>query len=70
MQQLGLKFTALQDTAGSIQLLYGTTGVPETFVIDKQGKVAFVEIGAGDWRESDKQALIQGLIEEEAEGKL
>jgi peroxiredoxin len=64
MKQLGLKFPALQDTTGSIQLLYGTTGVPETFIIDKQGKVAFVEIGAGDWRESDKQALIQGLIEE------
>jgi cytochrome c biogenesis protein CcmG/thiol:disulfide interchange protein DsbE len=64
MKQLGLKFPALQDTSGSIQLLYGTTGVPETFIIDKQGKVAFVEIGAGDWRESDKQALIQGLIEE------
>ena len=64
MQELGLKFPALQDTSGSIQLLYGTTGVPETFIIDKQGKVAFVEIGAGDWREPDKQALIQGLMEE------
>jgi peroxiredoxin len=65
MQEFGLKFPALQDTSGSIQLLYGTTGVPETFVIDKQGKVAFIEIGAGDWRESDKQALIKGLMEEE-----
>ncbi len=70
MQQLGLKFPALQDTTGSIQLLYGTTGVPETFVIDKQGKVAFVEIGAGDWREPDKQALIQGLMEEEVRREL
>jgi peroxiredoxin len=67
MQELGLKFPALQDTSGSIQLLYGTTGVPETFIIDKQGKVAFVEIGAGDWREPDKQALIKGLMEEEEE---
>ena len=70
MQELGLKFPALQDTSGSIQLLYGTTGVPETFIIDKQGKVAFVEIGAGDWREPDKQALIQGLIEEKVEEQL
>jgi peroxiredoxin len=70
MQQLGLKFPALQDTTGSIQLLYGTTGVPETFIIDKQGKVAFVEIGAGDWREPDKQALIQGLIQEGVEKEL
>ena len=64
MKKLGLKFPALQDKTGSIQLLYGTTGVPETFIIDKQGKVAFVEIGAGDWREHDKQALIKGLMEE------
>jgi len=70
MQELGLKFPALQDTSGSIQLLYGTTGVPETFIIDKQGKVAFVEIGAGDWREPEKQALIQGLIEEKVREKL
>jgi peroxiredoxin len=64
MKELGLKFPALQDKSGSIQLLYGTTGVPETFVIDKKGKIAFIEIGAGDWREHDKQALIKGLMEE------
>jgi peroxiredoxin len=69
MQELGLKFPGLLDTSGSIQLLYGTTGVPETFVIDKQGKVAFIEIGAGDWREPKKQSLIRGLIEEKFEPK-
>ena len=68
MQELGLTFPALTDTAGSIQLLYGTSGVPETFVIDKQGKVAFVEIGAGDWTRPDKEALIRGLIEEQVKG--
>jgi peroxiredoxin len=70
MRELGLKFPALQDTSGSIQLIYGTTGVPETFVIDKQGKVAFIEIGAGDWREPDKQALIRGLMEENTKESL
>jgi peroxiredoxin len=70
MQELGLKFPALQDITGSIQLLYGTTGVPETFIIDKQGKVAYIEIGAGDWREPEKQALIQGLIEEKVREKI
>jgi peroxiredoxin len=64
MKELGLNFPVLLDTSGSIQLLYGTTGVPESFIIDKKGKVAYVEIGAGDWREPDKQALIQGLMGE------
>jgi peroxiredoxin len=68
MKDLGLKFPALLDTRGSIQLLYGTTGVPESFIVDKMGKIAYVEIGAGDWREADKQALIQGLIDESVTG--
>jgi peroxiredoxin len=64
MNELGLTFPALLDTSGSIQLLYGTTGVPESFIIDKKGSVAYIEIGAGDWREPEKQALIQGLMNE------
>lgn len=57
-------FPALLDTSGSIQLLYGTTGVPESFIIDKKGKVAFVEIGPGDWTDPERQSLIRGLTEE------
>jgi peroxiredoxin len=68
MKKLGLHFPALLDTTGSIQVLYGTTGVPESFIIDKKGNVAFIEIGAGDWRESNKQALIQGLMSEPDSG--
>jgi peroxiredoxin len=64
MKEMGLTFPALLDTAGSVQLLYGTTGVPESFIIDKKGRVAFVEIGAGDWREPEKQALVQSLVSE------
>jgi peroxiredoxin len=70
MEEFGLKFPALLDTSGSVQLLYGTTGVPETFIIDKRGNVAFVEIGAGDWREPGKQALIRGLMEESVAGEV
>ncbi|MEC4675425.1 MAG: TlpA disulfide reductase family protein [Nitrospirota bacterium] len=57
-------FQALLDTTGYIQLLYGTTGVPESFIIDKKGRVAFVEIGPGNWTDPKKQALIRGLTEE------
>ncbi|GAB4387642.1 MAG: TlpA disulfide reductase family protein [Thermodesulfovibrionales bacterium] len=67
MEDLGLSFPALLDPTGSIQLLYGTTGVPETFIIDKKGNVAFVEIGAGDWTEPGKQALVRGLMDESVE---
>ncbi len=64
MEKYGYTFPALIDTAGSIQLLYGTTGVPESFIIDKKGNVAFVEIGPGDWTDHRRQSLISGLMEE------
>ncbi len=64
MKKYGLTFPVLLDTTGSIQLLYGTTGVPESFIIDKKGFVVYVEIGPGDWTDSKRQALIRGLIEE------
>ncbi len=64
MKKHSYTFPALLDTSGSIQLLYGTTGVPESFIIDKKGKVAFVEIGPGDWTDPKRQSLIRGLTEE------
>ena len=65
MEKNGYTFKALLDPAGSVQLLYGTTGVPESFIIDKNGLVAFVEIGPGDWTDPKRQALIRGLINEQ-----
>lgn len=64
MKKLGLHFPVLLDTTSSIRRLYGATGVPESFVIDKAGMIAFVEIGAGDWTEPGKQSLIKGLMDE------
>ncbi len=64
MKEFGLTFPALLDTTGSIQLLYGTTGVPESFIIDKRGRVAYIEIGPGDWTDPKRQSIIRGLMEE------
>ncbi|MFQ5901955.1 MAG: TlpA disulfide reductase family protein, partial [Thermodesulfobacteriota bacterium] len=64
MKELGLTFPALQDITGSIQALYGATGVPESFIVDKRGRIALVEVGPGDWREPDKQAFIKSLMDE------
>jgi len=61
---MGLSFPVLQNINGNIQQLYGTTGVPESFVVDKQGSIAMLEVGAGDWREPRKQALVKSLMEE------
>ena len=37
--------TSLSDTEGLVGIDYGVYGVPETFVIDKQGVIRFKQIG-------------------------
>ncbi len=44
-----LNFPILLDVKGTLQELYSTTGVPETFIIDKNGIVVHKAIGARDW---------------------
>jgi peroxiredoxin len=64
MKELGLTFPALQNPSGDIQQLYGTTGVPESFMIDKGGKIALVEVGAGDWSTPKRIAFVKNLMSE------
>ncbi len=43
--RMGLTYRIGLDLDGRIARAYGITGVPETFIIDPQGQVAFVHIG-------------------------
>ncbi len=45
----GLTFPVLLDPENKISRLYGLTGVPETFIIDKNGVVIKKVIGAQNW---------------------
>jgi len=49
MKKHKLSFTALTDTNGEIKSLYQTTGVPESFIIDKGGIIVEKIIGPRDW---------------------
>src|SRR5512139_1190623 len=45
----GLTFPVLLDPDGKTQRLYGLTGVPETFIVDKSGVVIHKIIGPQNW---------------------
>ncbi len=45
----GLTFPVLLDPEGKTYRLYGLTGVPESFIIDKNGVVIHKVIGPQDW---------------------
>ena len=49
MKKYKLSFLSLTDTAGTIKNLYQTTGVPESFIIDKNGSIVEEVIGPRDW---------------------
>jgi cytochrome c biogenesis protein CcmG/thiol:disulfide interchange protein DsbE len=63
-KQLGLSFDLLQDRSGSIQQVYQTTGVPESFLINKQGIVVKRLIGEHAWNSPMNRKLIERLLDE------
>jgi cytochrome c biogenesis protein CcmG/thiol:disulfide interchange protein DsbE len=61
-QELGLTFPILHNPAGDIQRVYQTTGVPESFVIDRQGVIVKKIAGPTEWDASVNQELIRRLL--------
>jgi peroxiredoxin len=47
--QHGLTFPVLLDPDGKTYKLYGLTGVPETFIIDRNGTIVIKVVGPQDW---------------------
>jgi cytochrome c biogenesis protein CcmG, thiol:disulfide interchange protein DsbE len=64
VKQLGLTFDVLHDRAGVIEQQYQTTGVPESFVIDRHGVIVKKVIGASEWDGPVNEVLIRRLLDE------
>lgn len=62
-QELGVTFDILHDRAGAIQRIYQTTGVPESFVIDRDGIIVKKVIGAAEWDGPVNETLIRKLTD-------
>jgi peroxiredoxin len=63
-QELKLTFDLLQDRSGRIQQSYQTTGVPESFLLDRRGVIVKRIIGAHDWNSPANRALVERLLDE------
>jgi cytochrome c biogenesis protein CcmG, thiol:disulfide interchange protein DsbE len=62
VQALGLHFDILQDPSGAVQKILQTTGVPESFVIDRNGVIIKKVIGAEEWDAPVNETLIRTLL--------
>jgi peroxiredoxin len=59
---LGLTFPMLHDPSGGIQQLYRTTGVPETFLIGRDGIIYKWVAGGTEWDAPEHKELIERLL--------
>jgi peroxiredoxin len=60
-EQQHLSFPILRDPAQSVANRYGTFKFPETYIIDRNGRVADKLIGAADWQDSRLLTFVQEL---------
>jgi cytochrome c biogenesis protein CcmG/thiol:disulfide interchange protein DsbE len=60
---LNLTFPLLHDPSGSIEQLYKITGVPETFVIGRDGVIYKKVAGGTEWDASEHKDLLKRLLE-------
>jgi thiol-disulfide isomerase/thioredoxin len=63
-KEMGVTFDLLQDRSGLIQRTYQTTGVPESFLLDRDGIIVKRIIGAHDWSSKVNRELIERLLDQ------
>lgn len=62
MRDYQLTFPALLDPASRVERLYGTMGVPESFIVDKRGVLVEKVVGPRDWSHPQMLALFERLL--------
>lgn len=62
LKNSGTMLPALLDTNQSISKRYGTTGVPETFILDKKGVIVKKVVGGMDWSDPQVVAFFNEII--------
>jgi len=66
-EKFGLTFDILHDRSGQVERLYQTTGVPESFLLDRRGVLVKRVIGAHDWSSPANIGAVERLLEQPGE---
>ena len=62
VREHGLTFEVLHDPSRAIERIYQTTGVPESFVLNREGQIVKKVIGAAEWESAVNRDLIRRLL--------
>ena len=61
-RELDLSFEILNDSSRAIERIYQTTGVPESFVLNRDGLIVRKVIGPAEWDSAPNRDLIRRLL--------
>ena len=62
VREFDLPFPILRDPSQEVYSRYGSTGVPETYLVDADGLLAEHFIGPRDWQDPKFEASIRRLL--------
>jgi peroxiredoxin len=60
--ELGLTFDMLQDRSNNSQQAYQAVGVPHSVLVDRDGRVRHISLGAEDWNSPALRERIEALL--------
>lgn len=63
LDQFGVAFDVLHDPARQIESIYQTTGVPESFLVDRHGVIVRIVYGDHPWASPSNRRIIEQLLE-------
>ena len=62
----GLTYPIATDPGAEVSSIFHVTGVPETYIVDTNGKIVFVEIGATNYEKLSQEVMtLTGQVQEE-----
>lgn len=62
VKEHALTFPVLLDPTNEVGEAYGVTGIPETFIIDQQGRIVAHHLGPYNWASHDIREALEDLI--------
>lgn len=62
-RDLRISFDVLYDPSGLIEQRYQTTGVPESFLVDKSGHIVRIAQMAAPWNSPENHRIIEQLLD-------
>ena len=64
LEQLQVTFPSLLDDEGTVQDQYFVNALPMSFLLDRNGVVAYKMVGFFDWNQPRFRELVDGLLHE------